>query len=211
MRKGLTLMEIMVVIGIISILIGASVAGFSRMTRAADKARVQELVNNTAVALTEYFNRNGAWPKVLVSEAQKGEGLLNAVAAYPLAKEAGGSKEGGGSMSLSVSGGQLSGLDKLGIVDHWAADVIRRRGMGASEGDRVPVGGSVRDHTLRFAIDFDGDGIIKDVQVGGEMISIRATAAVWSCGRDGKFEPYSRNSKSDDIYSWNDGQTRNIE
>lgn len=205
MRKGLTLMEIMVVIGIISILIGASVAGFSRMTRAADKAKVQELVNNAAVALTEYFNRNGAWPKVLVSEAQKGEGVLNAIAAYPLAKEA------GGSMSLSVSGGQLSGLDKLGIVDHWAADVIRRRGMAASEGDRVPVGGSVRDHTLRFAIDFDGDGIIKDVQVGGEMISIRATAAVWSCGRDGKIAPYSSNSRSDDVYSWTQGQTRNIQ
>ena len=75
MRKGLTLVEILVALGIISILIGASAAGYSRMTRAADKARCQELVSNTAVALTQYFNRNGSWPKVLITEAQ-GEGVF---------------------------------------------------------------------------------------------------------------------------------------
>jgi prepilin-type N-terminal cleavage/methylation domain-containing protein len=204
MRKGLTLVEILVALGIISILIGASVAGYSRMTRAADKTRCQELVNNTAVALTQYFNRNGSWPKVLITEAQ-GEKVLTAIAAYPI------SKDGGGSMSLTTAGGKLSGLDRLGIVDHWAMEVVKRRGNEASESDAVPTGGSVRDHTLRFAIDFDGDGIIRDVEIGGEMINIRATAAVWSCGRDGKIGSYSKNSRHDDVYSWTQGQTRNIE
>jgi prepilin-type N-terminal cleavage/methylation domain-containing protein len=204
MRKGLTLVEILVALGIISILIGASAAGYSRMTRAADKTRCQELVSNTAVALTQYFNRNGTWPKALITEAQ-GEKILTATAAYPLSKDA------GGSMSLTTAGGKLSGLDRLGIVDHWAMEVIKRRGNGASESDGVPTGGSVRDHTLRFAIDFDGDGIIRDVEIGGEMINIRATAAVWSCGRDGKIGPYSKNSRLDDVYSWTQGQTRNIE
>lgn len=204
MRKGLTLIEILVAVSIIAVLIGVSVGGYNVMTRNAEKARCMELVKNTEVALTEYFNSKGSWPKVLITESQ-GEGVLTAKAAYPLAKAA------GGSMSVTVSGGKLSGVDRLGIVDNWAMEVIRRKGSSATESDSVGSGGTIKDHTLRFAIDLDGDGIIKEVDVGGEVISIRATAAVWSCGRDGKFEPYSKNSKSDDIYSWNDGQTRNIE
>jgi prepilin-type N-terminal cleavage/methylation domain-containing protein len=204
MRKGLTLIEILVAVSIIAILIGVTVGGYSVMTRNAEKARCQELVKNTEVALTEYFNRNGSWPKVIVTESQ-GEGVLTAKAAYPISKAA------GGSMSLTVNNGRLSGVDRLGVVDHWAMEVIRRKGSSATESDPVGSGGTIKDHTLRFAVDVDGDGIIKEVDVGGEVISIRATAAVWSCGRDGKFEPYSKHSSSDDLYSWDVGQTRNIE
>ena len=79
MRKGLTLIEILVAVSIIAVLIGVSVGGYNVMTRNAEKARCMELVKNTEVALTEYFNRNGSWPKVLITESQ-GEGVLTAKA-----------------------------------------------------------------------------------------------------------------------------------
>ena len=73
----------------------------------------------------------------------------------------------------------------------------------------MPSGGTVDDHILRFAIDYDGDGIIEGANVGGETIDIRATAAVWCCGKDGKIEAYSQGLRRDDVYSWTKGQTQN--
>ena len=65
MKKGFTLIEMLVVIGIIAILIGASLAGYSSMVKTADKARCQELVSNVATALTMLFQNEGMWPKRL--------------------------------------------------------------------------------------------------------------------------------------------------
>ena len=64
---------------------------------------------------------------------------------------------------------------------------------------------------MRYAIDLNGDGVIPGVQVGGETIDIRATAAVWCCGKDGKMESYSAGLKKDDVYSWTIGQTRGVQ
>ena len=235
MRKGFTLVEMLVVIGIIAILIGASIGGFSAMTKTADRARSQELVSNVASALTEYFNRNGAWPKVLLNEAATGEGKLTAEAAYPLANPGGdkgksGAPRGVLSLAYDLGSRKLIGLDRLGIVDHYAQSTIRSGGAGVGIGTKVKSGGSVEDHILRFAIDVNGDGIIdgnEGAVVGGVQVSIRATAAVWSCGRDGVISPYpyggggakagggankgkASSGKTDDVWSWTPGQTRNV-
>ena len=219
MRKGFTLVEMLVVMGIIAILIGASIGGFSAMTKTAEKARNQEIVSNAATALTEYYNRNGAWPRVLLTEAASGEGKLTATAAYPLANPSNndrgksGAPKGILSVAYDMGSRSLIGLDRLGVVDHYVQVLIKSGGKDIDLGSKVPTGGTVEDHILRFAIDVNGDGIIdgsEGAAVGGESVSIRATAAVWSCGRDGKFEPYSRNGRSDDVYSWTKGQTRNV-
>ena len=51
MKKGFTLIEMLVVIGIIAVLVGASIGGFSAMTRTAERAKCQELVSNVATVL----------------------------------------------------------------------------------------------------------------------------------------------------------------
>ena len=51
-KSGCTLVEMLVVIGIIAVLVGASIGGFSAMTKTAEKAKCQELVSNVATALT---------------------------------------------------------------------------------------------------------------------------------------------------------------
>ena len=55
---GFTLVEMLVVIGIIAVLTAASVVGYSRVTASAEKARCFELVKNVHTALVQLYNQN---------------------------------------------------------------------------------------------------------------------------------------------------------
>lgn len=203
-RKGFTLIEMLVVIGIIATLMGVTIASVSKFLKSAEKARCQELVANTATAITALYQKEGAWPRALISNSNSEQGL-DEKAALPLAK--------GGYMTLTINnaGNQLSGYDRFGIVSPWALAVVKARGTSASKSTPVPGGGTVQSHTLKYAIDLNGDGVIPGVQVGDETIDIRATAAVWCCGKDGKVEGYAKGLKKDDVYSWTVGQTREVQ
>lgn len=216
MKKGFTLIEMLVVIGIIAVLVGASIGGFSAMTRTAEKAKCQELVSNVATALTVMFQQEGVWPKRLAKNGAS-DGQLDADVAYAFV--AGPTKY----LSLSNSGaknGRLTGIDRFGVVSPWAVSLIKRKGNGASLSDVVSAGpnGSmtVKDHILHYALDLDGDGIIQGANVGGQVIDVRATAIVWCGGKDGYVAPYpyaggGKSGKNDDVYSWTPGQTKNVQ
>ena len=204
MKKGFSLVEMLVVIGIIAVLIGASVGGYSALSARAARTHGVELVSNVAVALNAMFQEKGRWPAALANKAQGGDGQLDKDAAVPLAKY----------MSLTTSGGKLAGLDRFGIVTPWALKRIKR--MGASENNssvRVPPSNrTIEKHILHFALDLDGDGIT-EANVGGEMKRIRTNAAVWSIGAeggdpssDGNPWAYSKGKRRGDIYSWSDKQ-----
>jgi len=200
--RGFTLMEMLVVIGIISLLIGVSVGGYTKMTKTAEKTKAQELVANTATALTVLFNKEGSWPRRLLTDG-KSDGRLDKDAAYVLAKA--------GVMSLTTEGGKLDGVDRFGIVTPWASTVLKRLGTKGALASKV---GSctVQDHILHFAVDIDGDGLIEGANVGGENLTIRATAAVWCIGKSGGDKgspwPYSKGLSRDDVYSWTREQVK---
>lgn len=209
MKKGFSLVEMLIVIGIIAILTGSSVAAFSTMTKRAQITKARELVLNTATALTALFQEKGYWPKSIFEgeTGSFGEMKLDGTAAVSLAVN--------NLMSLTktktqdsngISVYKLSGLDRCGIVDPWAMDAIKKVSSSTNaKGLKVRTGGTVNDHILRFAVDEDGDGIT-EVTLNGASIRVRATACVWSCGPDGVFQSYSKMSKSDDVYSWTKGQ-----
>ena len=197
MRKGFTLIEMLVVIGIIALLIGASIGGYSAVTRAAEKSRATDLAKQVALALATMYEQNdGQWP-LRISMAGETGARLDDQAAYAFVS--GGTKY----LTLSASGGKLTGYDRFGVLDPWGTAILKQRGKSASLAD-------VQDHLLWFAVDTDGDGIIAGATVGGESVDVRATAIVWCAGKDGKMEPYSRGLRKDDIYSWNVGQTKNV-
>jgi prepilin-type N-terminal cleavage/methylation domain-containing protein len=212
MKKGFTLIEMLVVIGIIAVLVGASIGGFSAMTRTAERAKCQELVSNVATALTVMFQQEGVWPKRLAKNGAS-DGQLDADAAYAFVS--GTTKY----LSLSASGGRLTGIDRFGVVSPWATALLKRRGNSASLSDVVSAGPSgsmtVQDHILHYALDLDGDGIIQGASVGNQTIDVRATAIVWCGGKDGFVSPYpyangGKGGKTDDVYSWTPGQTKNV-
>lgn len=211
MRSGFSLVEMLVVIGIIAVLTGAGIGGYTSMTRAAERARCQELVSNVASALTAMYQKEGAWPKRIAGAQNAAtDGRLDETVAYALVR---GTKY----LSLTHSTAQkkLTGLDRFGIVTPWATAAIRRAGTGASLGTTVSKGQggdrTVEDHLLHFAIDDDGDGIIRGANVGGQAVDVRASAIVWCAGKDGKMEAYSRGLRKDDVYSWAPGQARSVQ
>ena len=204
MKKGFTLIEMLVVIGIIIVLLGAAVSSFSRMTKSAEKAKVQELVSNAATALTAYFQTEGAWPKAI----RDGDGRLDAKQALVIAR---------GYFSLNTdssdpkSATKLVGLDRFGIVTPWAQAVLKRLGANATESSSVNGSSTVRDHILYYSVDLNGDGVIEGQELRNltGIERIRATAAVWCCGKSGKLETdYTRGRKRDMVYSWTYGQTQ---
>ena len=61
-RKGFTLVEMLVVMGIIAILSGALLAGFGQITKNAQRTRAQETVSNVATALNMLLQKKGGRP-----------------------------------------------------------------------------------------------------------------------------------------------------
>ena len=206
MRPAFTLVEILVVIGIIAVLLGASVGGFMKMAKTAERAKTQELVSNVATALTALFQQEGVWPKRLASNGAT-DGLLDANTAYALV--AGTTKY----FSLSQNGSALSGHDRFGILTPQAQQVVKRLGSEAKLSSNVGKL-TVEDHILHYALDLDGDGKIIGASVGGENINVRATTIVWCIGKSGgnggKPWPYTEGLRKDDVYSWTPGQTRDV-
>ena len=201
MKRAFTLIEMLVVIGIIAVLTGASVAGFAHVRKTAENARARELVSQVKTALEAIYESDGMWPKTIRETSAASDSILDQYAAYVL----------GAKKTYSVtynSGSKTSvGLDRFGILTPWGADVVKRAGQSASLSTSVNGGGSVQDHLLRFKVDYDGDGLIEGASVGGQSVNIRAHAAVWCAGKDGKILPYQKGVRSGGIYSWTPGQT----
>lgn len=191
--------------GIIAVLAGVTMATLKGVTARAQAAHAQELVLNVATALEKVLQDESGWPQQIMSDAQGSHRVTSTVGAELARRHL---------LSLNyrqrvnnATGEtvyELVGFDQCGVVTPWAAAVVKRlAGKGnVSLSAKVPSGGKIEDHILRFAVDDDLDGI---VHVGGDGIAsaaVRASAAVWCCGRDGKF------GTKDDVRSWSKGQER---
>ena len=218
-KPAFTLVEMLVVIGIIAVLIGASFGSYNAFAKKAARGRCAELVHDVQVAIVGVMQKENAWPRgLLAAQGAPQDGVLTKEAGAALAKR--------GALSLTYrktedqNGNttyELSGNDRCGVVSPWAADVMKRN-PSANGGTAVPSGGTVDDHRLHFAIDEDFDGIV-EASVGGVGIRVRASAIVWCCGADGVISPYLRSGgggggankgkaggRSDDVYSWSPDQ-----
>ena len=213
MKRGFTLIEMLVVIGIIVVLMAAALGAYSKMAATADRTNGQELVSNVATALNVYFQEHGRWPNALLSAAsgKTGGKVLDEKAAKVFARN----------KLITVSyledketkEVRLTGLDRFGIVSPWATRTLKRKGVtgGSADSINVVTGGTVKDHLLHFDIDTDGKGFV-ETSVGGNRIKVRANAIVWCAGRDGVMVPYpyaggnsgkaTKGRISDDCYSW---------
>ena len=75
MKKGFTLIEMLVVIGIVAVLIAASIGGYSAVIRSVERARATDLVKQVALALSTLYERTGGeWPLRIASVGEAGAG-----------------------------------------------------------------------------------------------------------------------------------------
>ena len=201
-RRGFTLVEMLVVIGILAVLIGIGISSFSSSTKKAQRTRGQELVSNVTTALEAIYQREGSWPRRILANGAS-DGRLDESVAYELAKRK--------TLTLTYDKDtkKTTGLDRCGVVTPWALDTIKSVGQSANNGTYVRTGGTVKDHVLHYAVDTDGDGYV-DASVGGASVHIRGSAAVWSCGMTGgEIKPYKASGgKMEDIYSWTYDQVK---
>jgi len=206
MKKGFTFLEMMVVIGILVLLMGMTAVGYSHIAERAQRVKTQETVSNAATALTLIFQDNKFWPKSI--RDGHGQHKLTAQVCNAFVRHGNGllgisykkSEDANGIVSRVVDD---KSADRFGLVDSWAQAIIRRN-KNVQASTTVSGGGTIDDHVLRFAVDLDGDGITE--LPGG--VKVRATACVWSVGKDGKDDVSTGGSRtrSDDIYSWNQNQ-----
>ncbi len=208
-RKGFTLIEMLVVLGIIAVLSGALLIGFGRVTKSAQRMRAQETVSNVATALNILLQRQGAWPvdfknalKTYGGQDGEGKGCVEDVARV-FAKN--------NLLGISYKTSErtiiLQGTDRCGIVDPWAVAVLKRS-LNNTQSTVVPSGGTVKSHIIYYAIDTDLDGIT-EAKVCGEDIKVRASAIAWCAGADGDLgTSYHKRTKqnADNVYSWRKNQ-----
>jgi type II secretory pathway pseudopilin PulG len=117
-RRGLTMIELMVVIGIIIILISMAFPLIGAMRRSAARAQVQQQINTLQAAIDQYFNDYRAYPGPLSDETV----LANA------GRPAGVGASGRIPMSENLVLGLMGGL-QLG-PDNWSFNPARL-GLGA--------------------------------------------------------------------------------
>ena len=210
-KRGFSLVEMLVVIGIISVLSGALIMGIDRVRKTAQRSKAQEIVSNTATALGIIFQKEMGWPQLLLNWSGK---QLEAEPSHVFVRfNLLGLSYDSKSYNASKRSGiiKLVGADRCGVVDPWATAVLKRK-TSSTERDglalKVDTGGTVQDHILWFAIDDDGDGITEVNIPGSPAIRVRASACVWSAGADGVLGKYGRRDKAadDDVYSWSRGQ-----
>ena len=209
-KRGFTLVEMLVVIGIIAVLAAASMIGYSKVVKSAKKSKTQELVSNAAVALTQMLSKNGdVWPEYLTDRVDaKGNGILDKEVSkifvqYNLLGLSYKRKDkNGGNGPDNI---ELTGKDRCGVVDA-EAEAVLKRSQTAGDGAKVPSGKTVKEHILYFAIDREGTGIT-EANVKGETLKIRAVAVVWAAGPDGVVD-YASVGRNDDVYSWRPAQVK---
>ena len=179
--------------------------GYSKVVKSAKKAKTQELVANVATALTQLLSKNnGVWPKELISGANGGQGQLDKRVALIFVRHGLLGLSYNQSTAKDKSQYELRGENRCGIVDAETAAFLKRA-KTATEGSRVPTGGTVKDHILYYAIDEEGTGFTEAQVDGGGTLKIRATAVVWAAGPDGKVD-YGSFGRNDDVYSWRPSQ-----
>lgn len=202
MKKGFTLIEMLIVIAIIATLSATGIFAYGKAIEKAQSAKLRELIGEVQTALVQVMQKDDSWPRVIINEAQSGNGQLTPEVGGILAKR--------GVITLTYEKTtqdgtayyRLTGLNKFGILTPWADDVVKRKIKSGnfSLTTRVPSGGTIESHRLRFAIDSDFNGKVDVRGEGGISATVRASACVWSAGKDGVF------GTRDDVKSWTEGQ-----
>ena len=203
-RGGFTLLEMLVIIGIIGILIAVLLPSFNYVMQIARQTRAQELVGNAMTALTAYVQRERSWPdEILLSRGYFDDKVCKVL------------QEAGFLDVTTYNGNEINqnSPERFGLLDPWGQNIVRKNpklSATSRTGQTAPE--EIRNHILQFRIDRNLDGKVDaaDCTDGFPPIprnqSIRAVAIVWSRGPSGKDDSSSGKYPRENRLSWALGQ-----
>jgi len=207
-NKGFTLVEMLVVVGIIGLLMAVMAGALGVVQTIAWQSRSQELVSNVATALTLYIQKYESWPEeILNSKGNVDNAVCKVLQKADLLDVT--------TVKTTADGDVVINQDspeRFGLFSPWGQRIIRKKPMLTASLGSLPSDGELMKHILQFRVDVDLDGKIDSVDaklgvIPGNGATIRASAIVWSCGPRGKENGgWGARNPQDNRQSWSAGK-----
>jgi len=183
-RAGFTLVEMLVVLGILGILMATLSSGYLYVQKMAWQAHAQELVSNAAAALTLYLQKESAWPSEITnSDGEFNEDVCRVLQEHHL-MDITTYKRDGDNLKYDGNGKpelNTDSLDRFGLLDPWGRRILKRNP------DLTSITDELRRHRIQFRIDADYDGTV-DATLGPIPLDskVKGSAIAWSWGANGR-------------------------
>ena len=206
LTSGFTLIEMLVVIGIIGILATALLGAFSYVKTIAWQSRAQNQVSQVTTALNVYLQSERTWPAELLNKTEFDMDVCWVLQEQKIFDVTVKTKDSSGAWVWDKDNGKNGGsLDRFGLLDPWGRAILRSNPQ-STEAD-------VKNHRLQFRLDKNFDGYVDAGEGAPKGVKVRASIIVWSRGPDGMDDATGSNPRGkghypyDDRLSWNYGQS----
>ncbi|MBQ9430990.1 MAG: type II secretion system protein [Kiritimatiellae bacterium] len=202
-NKGFTLVEMLIVIGIMGILASVMVVSLSHMKKTALQAQAQSLVTEVATALNILLQQERQWPDEILEYSKETEGgcVPEVCAVFQSKKLMDISTYKQGAIGTTIN---EDSLDRFGILDPYGRAALKKVPKCQDAGRQIPDGsGTYKDHRIQYRVDKNYDGFVDSSEGAPKGMKVRASVIVWSRGPDGKdAERAGGKFPGDDRLSW---------